>query len=228
MPNQATALQAEIETTEIPQTEAAEEPQSEDSESKTADTADAASIEDLPDESDSSTEAVVDNTSVEPAVEVIEQEQHLAHKAAVTVKKERARQDREARRKARQEAEEARQMAKSSLGERYHQAAAEVGRLRKEFLAALDDKARLLRVERVGEAVPNRSVEMESLDAEIKTVREHLDGLLARKRQMKMSTPELREVSERINQLRRERDAVRQEKKVAYEEAMAILGQNEG
>ncbi len=145
----------------------------------------------------------------------------MAHTAPVAASKEHARQEREARRKARQEAEEARKKAKEALGERYHKAAQEVGRLRKEFLAALDEKAKLLGVQRVGEAVPMRNDEIDELDAEIKEARQKLEVLLERKKSLKQSTPELEEISARINRLRRERDEWRIEKQKAYLEATA-------
>jgi regulator of replication initiation timing len=170
---------------------------------------------------DLSTVEAVREPQGEAAAEPAKAAQPSAHQAAVAANKARARQDREWRTKERQEAVEARKTARGNLGERYHKAAQEVGRLRREFLAALDEKAALLQVQRVGEAVPSTSPELQSLNSEIKATRQKLDELLTRKRELKLSTPGLKEVTARINRLRREREEWRKEKKAAYAEAMA-------
>lgn len=180
---------------------------------------------------------VLPEASEEPAVEVpdlevveasqdeaearsSEVEQQAAHTAPVATDQPPAVQSAQPATKGRQEAAQAPRRAKGELSGRYDQAAAEVGRLRREFLAALDEKAALLGVERVGEAVRHRSAAMEEMDAEIRAARDQLNSLLARKRELRGSSPELKEVSQRINRLRKERDAARHEKKAAYAEAI--------
>lgn len=109
---------------------------------------------------------------------------------------------------------------KLDLGERFNHACAEVSRLRKEFLDALDEKAALLGVERKGEGLATVNPEAEALNAQIKEARKRLDDLLKQKRELKGDSPELQEVNARISRLRKERETARWMKKVAYDEAM--------
>lgn len=113
---------------------------------------------------------------------------------------------------------------KVNLGPRYEHACAEVARLRKELLSALDDQAMLLGTKRKGESLEAISPEVESLNAEIKEARHHLGDLLKKKRELKSASPELQAVSERVNRLRREREEWRWRKKTAFAEAVQTRG----
>lgn len=106
-----------------------------------------------------------------------------------------------------------------AISPRYAAACAEVGRLRKGFINALNSKAVILGVDRVGEAVPVKNSEIDTVDAEIRQLRERLEHLMARKKQLKGSSPELDEVNQTIRELSRQRQAARVEKKAAFEEA---------
>jgi hypothetical protein len=103
---------------------------------------------------------------------------------------------------------------------RYAAACAEVGRLRKGFLYALNRKAAILGVERVGEAVPVKNQEIDAIDAEIREARQKLEDLIARKKQLKGASPELDEVNSEIREISRLRQAARIEKRAAYGEAV--------
>lgn len=109
---------------------------------------------------------------------------------------------------------------KGDVSPRYLSACAEVSRLRKEFLTALDEKAGLLGVERKGEAVPINTVALDDLNAEIMETRRKLEDLLRQKREIRLPTDELKAINKRINGIRRARNIARNEKAAAYEEAL--------
>jgi hypothetical protein len=107
-----------------------------------------------------------------------------------------------------------------SVSPRYANACQEVSHLRKEFIQALNEKAALLGVERVGEAVPMRSAELDTLNAEIREARQKLDALLERKRQIKGDNPDLDALNTRIREINKQRQTARLEKKAAFVEAL--------
>lgn len=109
---------------------------------------------------------------------------------------------------------------KGDVSPRYLQACAEVSRLRREFLAALDEKAGLLGVQRKGEAVPLNTVALDDLNAQIMETRRKLEDLLRQKREIRLPTDELKAINKRINGIRRDRNDARKEKAAAYQEAL--------
>jgi len=107
-----------------------------------------------------------------------------------------------------------------SSNDRYSRACAEVSRTHKEFISALDAKARYFNVQRVGEAVPVNIPELDELEAEIKATRGKLQGLMAQKRELKTADPELQAIQDRISRARQARNLARAEKMLAQHEAV--------
>jgi len=149
-------------------------------------------------------------------------QQREAHKAAVADNKRKAKEARDKEREQRQAEKAAK---KPNYGPRYTAAAQEVGRLRKEFLSALDEKAALLGVERVGEAVPVKNDALISLDLEIQATKDKLEALQQQRRELKGKSPELDAVNTRIRDLVKLRETARREKKAAYLETMKNLAE---